>query len=182
MTVVAQGAPPDLSWSSLAATEAYAKQLQDADPALSDDAAFDQACTASFVLQDAWEQFCDDFTEMLVVLNPSTEQWAVTMSGAGWRNQEGRRKVDAATGKQLLQEILPDTECSFKIWRRVDHIEINNAHHDKPMGGEMYYIYPAACCEYCGEVFPFSFLKVFSTEAICADCDEKEKELNHGRS
>jgi len=177
MPVVAQAALPDLSWSSLAATEAQAAFLQQEDPTLSDTAAFDQACECAETLHDAWEQFCADFTEMLVALNPSTEQWVVLIAGAGWRNQEGRRTVDASEGEQLLRETLPDTECSFNIWRRVDHIEINNAHHDKPTGGEMYYVYPAAGCAHCGEVFPFSSLKVLpSIGAVCADCEKTEEE------
>ena len=160
-------------------TQACADRLQEETPELDDAAAFEQACADPFVLQDAWSDLCDAFTEMLGVLNPSTEQWAVTMSGAGWRKQEGRRKVDAATGERLLQEILPDTECSFKIWRRADHILIDNAHHDRPIGGELYRVYPAAHCGRCGEVFPLSYLKVLSSaEVTCADCEEKEKELN----
>jgi len=62
----------------------------------------------------------------------------------GGLKKSGRKIIEnVTTGSKLLQEILPRTECTFKIFHRGDHLEIHNAHHDSPiMGNEKYYIYP----------------------------------------
>jgi hypothetical protein len=95
---------------------------------------------------------CDDFewedvgyflTELMNKKNPSGF-WKATVNNFGWRNLDGYKFFEAATGHELLQNILPDTECTFNIANFRNGILIQNYHHDSPTGNEKYYILPVA--------------------------------------
>lgn len=104
--------------------------------------ASEEAYQDSGYQQMCWDDMCEALTEMMNEINPSG-RWSGKVSNFGWRHQSGESKdIKATTGEELLQAVLPKTDCMFKIWNRKDHIEIDNAHHDAPTGGEMYEIYP----------------------------------------
>lgn len=77
--------------------------------------------------------------------------WHVEVENFGWNNMNGCKEFKAKTGKELLHNILPNTECHFKIYNYCGNkkgalgLSINNSHHDKPCGGEWYHI--IACQE-----------------------------------
>ena len=62
----------------------------------------------------------------------------VAVENFGWANRSGF--AEGLTTKFALTEILPDTECTFSVKFNETRIVINNAHHDKPTGGEIYVI------------------------------------------
>ena len=89
-----------------------------------------------------WEDLCDAITNFMYELSKEPSEWHATVENFGWRNLNGEKDFIAENGAKLLSGVLPNTECSFTITLEEDHILINNAHHDKPTGGELYKIYP----------------------------------------
>ena len=84
-----------------------------------------------------WEDLCEDLTELMSTYKP-TGLWNGTVSGFGWRGVDGEGTIKATNGRELLLGVLPNTECSFKVYKERGGIMIDNAHHDKPCGGEIY--------------------------------------------
>jgi len=84
----------------------------------------------------------DNYSDYRVVEELIQELCGTTMDvevkNFGWANRSGFAK--GLTTKFALTEILPDTECTFSVKFNETHIVINNAHHDKPTGGEIYVI------------------------------------------
>ena len=133
---------PYLTWDTCDIAQGQAAYLQEENPELSEDEAFQQACGDSNLYDMEWESLCDCLTELMERINPDGLEWRADVRNAGWQKRSGHKIFSANDGNKLLQEILPKTECTFKIYDRQDHIAIENAHHDSPMGGEMYYIRP----------------------------------------
>jgi hypothetical protein len=73
--------------------------------------------------------------------------WIGDVSNFGWRGLDGSKTFKATDGKELLREVLPDTNCYFNIYRGRHTIRIQNFHHDSPMGKEWYYIRPTTTKE-----------------------------------
>ena len=71
--------------------------------------------------------------------------WNAKVENFGWDNLSGTKEgIKATCGGQILMAILPNTSCSFEVYRYGRYgFAVNNAHHDKPTGGEWYYITPA---------------------------------------
>ena len=92
-----------------------------------------------------YEFLTDSLTDFIQKIHPDGD-WHCVVEGFGWRNIDGYKDFDAGDGVKLLHEVLPRTECTFKVWldEKAKKITIDNAHHDKPTGGEMYYITPRA--------------------------------------
>lgn len=89
-----------------------------------------------------WEDLKDELTRLLKEKNPDGH-WHAKVENFGWQNLEGTNTFDADNGEEFLREILPDTDCHFKIYDfGKNGIAINNAHHDSPMWNEWYYIKP----------------------------------------
>lgn len=89
-----------------------------------------------------WECLCDNLTEFINEID--AHFWHAEVKNFGWDSRNGYKDFTAYTGRELLGQVLPRTECSFKIWVDVPNktIKIDNAHHDKPTGGEIYTITP----------------------------------------
>ena len=89
-----------------------------------------------------WECLTNDLTEVMTTCSEDGH-WHVDVNNFGWRNQSGHKDISVATGQQLLAAILPNTDCTFKIYRYgEDGLALQNWHHDSPMGNEWYYITP----------------------------------------
>ena len=91
-----------------------------------------------------YDDICEAITQRIekreVIKSP---EWYCEVQGFGWLSRDGHKIFKSATGRSMLGEVLPDTECSFKIYRYGRNgFAINNAHHDRPAGGEWYYIVP----------------------------------------
>lgn len=72
-------------------------------------------------------------------------QWHILGEHLGWQGQSGHKECYARSGRNLLKEILPNTECTYQLWKCQDAqghsgIAIRNSHHDAM--GEIYYIFP----------------------------------------
>lgn len=111
-----------------------------------------------------WNDLCYTITKYMNKVNPDS-YWIARVENFGWANRNGSMaKFHASRADILLSKILPDCECSFKVYKYGKYgLAINNAHHDKPCGGEWYYILKAKGgeskirdderdnCEMCGQ-------------------------------
>jgi len=131
-----------LEWDTCDIAKAQAEFLKETGdyPDKTDDDLFRLACEDSDLYQWQWQWLCDQLTEMMG-RNPHGG-WKAVVSNFGWRSLNGCKFFRAETGKQLLSEVLPKTDCTFKIYRYGRGIAINNAHHDSPTWNEWYYIQP----------------------------------------
>ena len=87
-----------------------------------------------------WDDLTGEITARINKVNPSG-RWYARVSNFGWMNRSGEKKFHATTGHELLCGCLPDCECSFKVYKYGrSGFAINNSHHDKPCGGEWYFI------------------------------------------
>ena len=66
--------------------------------------------------------------------------WSIEVNNFGWQNLNGHRISYAKTGEELLRDILPETHCTFKIFKYKSELRLQNFHHDSPTGNEWYYI------------------------------------------
>jgi hypothetical protein len=91
--------------------------------------------------EDDWDFLTEDLSQLMQQKNP-VGYWKATVTGFGWRKLEGHTDVfQAMNGLQLLQHILPNTDCSFRIYNHGKNgFAINNTHHDSPMWGVEWYI------------------------------------------
>ena len=91
-----------------------------------------------------WEDLC---MEISTAMDENT-LWKAEMHNFGWLKQNGYKYFTADSGSKLLQAILPDTDCSFRVYKYQKGLAINNAHHDSPMWSEWYIIKPVTEKEY----------------------------------
>jgi hypothetical protein len=118
-----------------------------------------------------WEDLTYELTQYMKKVNPSG-LWTASVKNFGWRGSDGQRdEFRADDGETLLFEILPQTECSFKIYAYgEDGIAINNAHHDSPVWKEWYYVVPSK-----GEDVEGSEMKY-----QCGSCEREFNKLEDG--
>jgi len=102
----------------------------------------ENSCTNGHELEFLWDAWCDDFENLMKRINPENKPWFAKVKNFGWRKQDGEKTFVATNAKDFLRKILPETECSFYVYDKKDHIAINNFHHDSPTGSEWYYITP----------------------------------------
>jgi hypothetical protein len=105
----------------------------------------------------AWEDLKEYLTEVMSNLNKRNyykHKWKVNVNNFGWRNLDGFKEVNAERGEELLREVLPNCDCTFRIFKDGKNgIKIQNFHHDSPMGNEWYYIKPMSKKEVEMEVY-----------------------------
>lgn len=137
---------PYVSWDTCdiaqSQVEHLIEQAKEEGEELTEDQAFSSACGDSDLYDMEWESLCECLTELMKRINPDEDQWHICVENFGWQRRNGEQLLSADKGQELLQATLPNTECSFKIYDREDHIAINNAHHDSPVWAEWYYIRP----------------------------------------
>ncbi len=66
------------------------------------------------------------------------------MENFGWRNLSGDKFFQARRGEAFLSNVLPPTDCRYRMYNFRNGIAIQNFHHDSPVGNEWYYIVPIA--------------------------------------
>jgi hypothetical protein len=91
---------------------------------------------------DQYECLCEHLTEVLQDLNRKGCYFKATVKNFGWRDLNGCKVFKAENGRQLLHEILPNCDCTFKFFR-VAHgkkLAMTAAHHDSPMLFKEWYI------------------------------------------
>lgn len=97
-------------------------------------------CEDSDLFRYEWDALCDELTAMMRVHRAT--RWRAEVHNFGWRKRNGVTELEAATGQELLEKVLPRTDNTFKVFTVGDEIHINNAHHDAPTWEEWYFITP----------------------------------------
>ena len=115
-----------------------------------------------------FEELIEALTEEMNKLNTKNYYWCASVSNFGWRGLDGEAKpFKAETGKELLSHILPNCDCTFKIFKEGKGFAIQNFHHDSPTGNEWYHIWLVKPCIHCGK--PLENNK----KRLCNYCKEK---------
>ena len=99
------------------------------------------------VINFAWDNMIENLTEIMEKKNPNNK-WRAEVKNFGWRSSSGENVFYAEKGDELLSEILPKTDNTFKIFNFGKGFAIQNFHHDSPTGNEWYYIVPISDTEY----------------------------------
>lgn len=112
-----------------------------------------------------WQQACEDgdkqewyFSDLCEALGALMQQvreksklegtkWLIKGRNMGWRHRSGYKYTKADNdhegAKELIEAILPNTDCTYAFYDNGTYIGMRNAHHDAPTG-EWYDIYPLA--------------------------------------
>lgn len=167
--------PPYLTWDTSELFQAYVEELAESE-GISEDEAMEIAYR-SCDLSVEFEDHCYALTELMQEVNPDGRVWLATVEGFGWLKRSGSKVFDASTGQELIRQVLPDTDCVYQVWHRPEGIEIENAHHDAPTGGEMYFIRPlkqVKCkgCDY--DVREDEVEDEFDKAGLCFGCRREE--------
>tara|TARA_Y100000310_G_scaffold290504_2_gene317749 strand:- start:78 stop:773 length:696 start_codon:yes stop_codon:yes gene_type:complete len=138
---------PWLFWDKYALSEAWIRQnLEDmeAHPEFYDEPMTEEQLRAEvqedhYLFQLAWEELLDELTGWMGL----DEHWHCEFKNFGWRRLSGSMDFRATDGATLLREVLPKTDCAFKIWKEGPRrISIQNWHHDNATGDETYIVTP----------------------------------------
>lgn len=137
--------PPDLRWDT---SDIYQARIDDlVEEGRAEAEAEEDVSEDPDIYTFAWEFLTDNLTEMMQTFDDNG-MWSATVEGFGWRSQSGfKPPFKAETGTELLRAVLPRTRCTFSLWKTEEGFKIENAHHDKPMGGEWYTIKPVPVAE-----------------------------------
>ena len=105
---------------------------------------FPEVCDDYTIISDAFDYLTETLTEEMKALKDYNGEWYATVSNFGWREMNGEKKFPADCGQELLHQILPRTECTYRIFKLEDGsgFSIQNFHHDSPTGNEWYKIVP----------------------------------------
>jgi len=90
-----------------------------------------------------WDLFCQDLSDYLEKINPKG-QWYATVENFGLWQKNGFTNIQSNDGQKFLSRILPDADCSFKVYVEGKgfgrYLKIQNFHHDSKYGNEWYTI------------------------------------------
>jgi hypothetical protein len=157
--------PLTITWDTYDLIKNQAEFLQEEDPELSEEEAFNQA--ANYDYDHEWEWVASELGAWIEELNPNENNWLLQYSGAGWQSRSGNAEVEwrprsarkpktegyyKDIGNQFLGAVLPNTECTFTISYDGESFTIVFSHHDAT--GTMYHIVPGIPCEYCDNLHP----------------------------
>lgn len=131
---------PVLSWDSDDIARNQVEFLLETGEAASEDEAYRQVWADHDFFVFEWECLTDTLSGLLNRFNPAGF-WQAEVANFGWCRQNGYATFKAEDGRSFLRSVLPDTECSFKVFVDTDNtIRIQNFHHDSPTGAEWYTI------------------------------------------
>lgn len=130
---------PYIVWDTCDIAEAQVKFMVE-EEGMSEDEARKSAYTDDSIYENEWDFVLESLGDKLTQYNPDGK-WYAEVKGFGWRRLDGHKVFNADSAAKFLQEILPRTDCTFKIYVFDDEkrIEINNFHHDAPTG-EWYHV------------------------------------------
>lgn len=130
-----------ISWDTTELVESYLAELKnEVPPEVFAGREVDIWEDASF-FESEWEYATEYLTDLMEQKKQSG-YWRVKVNNFGWRNLQGEKVFTASTGSDLLSEILPKTDCTFKVFNFRNGFAIQNWHHDSPTGNEWYYVTP----------------------------------------
>jgi hypothetical protein len=108
----------------------------------------------SFIYEQAYEDVCEVLTEELQRLTKTKSgdvmYFRVEVKNFGWRSLDGHKYLRVSNGKELIQGILPNCECTYRFFKVKGgrQLAMQNFHHDSPCGNEFYTIKPCAYSTY----------------------------------
>ena len=130
-----------MSWDESEIFDSRVKDLMQ--ESLSEDEARNRMYKDADGYEIEWEDMCNYLSEVMAEKNKSV-YWKADVNGFGWRHLNGHKFFKAEKGVDLLRAILPNTDCTFYIYKHGRNgLKINNFHHDSPTGAEWYYVLPA---------------------------------------
>lgn len=131
-----------LEWDTFAITQHQAAYLVETGDAADEDEGFNLACMDSDLFQFEWDCLLDNLTEQLNTMNPNGF-WSGEVTNFGWNKRQGFTEFQADNGRDFLANILPKTDCTFRIYIEDERVlKIQNFHHDSPTGNEWYTLTP----------------------------------------
>ncbi len=128
---------PDFVWDETEILSSHARFLVESGAHDSEERAFEAALRDPGLMEWEWECLLEALTERLQEINPGG-CWHVEVRNFGWRKSSGHKSFLARDARTFLQEILPRTQCAFRIFIDGREIQIQNFHHDSPWGDEWY--------------------------------------------
>ena len=128
---------PDFHWSVFDICQQQAEFLIESEQCHDEDEAFSQACADADLISFEWSWMTEALGERLKAMNPDG-YWYAEVKNFGWRQQSGYKHFEADDGQSFLREILPETDCTFRVYVLNDEILIQNSDHDSPVGNEWY--------------------------------------------
>ena len=110
-----------------------------------------------WLISNQWEYLLEDIQELMNWSNRNNyykNKWKVKVENFGWRNSDEEGTIEADDSQEFLRKILPNTDCTFHVFREGQNtIKIRNWHHDSPMGNEWYEIKPMTIKEVENEMW-----------------------------
>ena len=88
-------------------------------------------------IQDEYDNLVSCLTD--VIKDMGITEWLAQGRNLGWQKRRGYKQFSAGTGRELLRAVLPDTDCTFKIYLHPEHLAMTVSHHDAPTG-ESYWL------------------------------------------
>lgn len=142
---------PDLEWDEYDIIQSEIKdrienksELYDDEPKPTDDEIRNNVENSCDIINQAYDNFIEYFQTLLdKVASKYKEEcyWVAEVEGFGWRDQSGELDVFYETdARKLLGKILPNCDCTYKIFMNRTGFELQNFHHDSPTGNEWYTI------------------------------------------
>ena len=95
--------------------------------------------------ESEWDFMTEGLSEIMEKLTSRfayKDRWVAEVSNFGWRGLDGHKYFKAENGSEFLRQVLPDTQCTFRIFKSRGELRLQNFHHDSPMGKEWYSIRP----------------------------------------
>ncbi len=101
---------------------------------LTEDEAIERVNFDYDIYQFAWENFTENLTEIMHA-KKFTGYYFCTGKDMGWRHLYGYKYFTADDAKELLQAVLPKTDCTITVFNgKNGAIEMRVSHHDAPTG------------------------------------------------
>jgi len=88
-------------------------------------------------------EFQRQLQELLDKKNP-TGFWKARVVNFGWRRLSGFKCFQSRSSEDFLGNVLPATDCRYRIYNFCNGVALQNFHHDSPVGNEWYYVVPVA--------------------------------------
>lgn len=120
---------PRLVWDECDIVDAEVERRMEEDnpDKLSKDEIRDQVNQDSVLFDMEWECMCDWLTELMTDIQTKGNNgydWKAEVMNFGWDNRSGWKEFHAENGQDLLEAILPRTQCMFKIFVEEREIKI----------------------------------------------------------
>ncbi len=129
---------PIIEWDTCSIIQNQADFLIENGEADNKDTAWNMAASDQDLFTFEWDYLLENLSEKLDEINPEG-YWYCEVKNFGWRNLNGWNNFNSNNGQEFLRQILPDTDCTFRIYIDEDNtIRIQNFHHDSPTGNEWY--------------------------------------------